>query len=362
MVLYNYSTIQQGGVLVKSSKKILLLIVSIIFLVILVFFINNKNYFNLYDNDVVSNHDKIVIYSPLNEEIIIPIVKEFQEITGIQVEYLSAGTVNLLNELEKNNASNIDIIWGSSKEYLDLYIEHFEPYKTVHNHIIHNDFNHENYYWNGFNLLPIVLMYNKKLVSEEEVPKSWYELLDPKWKSRTAYADPNNSGSSFMILSSFLSLGRNGEGYNWENVEKFIDNIDGKMLRKSSQVYNGIANGDFALGITMEEAAIRHINNGADVGIIYLKEGTPVITDAIALMKDAKNKDNSKIFIDFVLSEHVQKYMVDYFSLRSIRTDIIPPEGLIDMDELNILNSNCTNIYKNKAEILKKWDNLYQNN
>ncbi len=283
------------------------------------------------------------IHSPLNERIIIPIVKEFQESTGIQVEYTSAGTLDLLDALhDKGDEYLMDIMWGGSKEYLNIYNDLFEP------------LTYGGEYTLGYNQLPIVLIYNKKLVSEDEVCRSWLDLIDPKWKGRLAMADPEGSGSAYIALSFLLELDMKEE-YNWEYAAKLLHNVNGKMLAKSSEVYEGVADGDFAIGITMEEAAINFIHQGKDIEIVYLEEGTPVINDSIALMKDARNKEQAKTFIEFVLSRKVQTYMVDRFYLRSVRGDVKIPIGLSSMDTLNIFDSSNLSTFERQDEILKKW-------
>ncbi len=283
------------------------------------------------------------IYSPLNERIIIPIIKEFQESTGILVEYTSAGTLDLLNALEeKGDRYLMDIMWGGSKDYLNIYKDLFEPVYFGADYTL------------GYNLLPIVLIYNKKLVSEDEVCRRWSEILDPKWEGRLALADPEGSGSAYIALSFLLEMDMK-EDHNWKDAAKLLHNVEGKMLAKSSEVYEGVAAGDFAIGITMEEAAINFIHQGKDIEIIYLEEGTPVINDSIALMKDAKNKENAKIFIDFVLSRKVQAYMVDRFYLRSVRKDVKVPDGLSSMDKLNIFDTSNLSTFDKKELILKKW-------
>jgi len=314
-------------------------------------------------------HDEILrIHSPLNERIIKPIIKEFQESTGIQVKYLSGGTMEVLKTMDnKQDKYLMDVMWGGSSEYLDLYKNLFEPYTSIYEDKIQQENNEADNYYLGYYILPIVLIYNTKIVSPEEVPKSWEDVLDPKWKGKLAFADPNNSGSAFMALSFLLNLNQSdtliksdntGFKNNWNNAEMLIRNIDGKNLAKSSEVYEGVAKGDFAIGISMEEAAIAYLNKGEDLGIVYLKEGTPILTDSIALMKDAKNKDNAKLFIDFVLSKKVQKYMVDHFYLRSIRNDVDIPMGLNPLEQINIFDASTLGTYINKIEVLKIWDEL----
>jgi iron(III) transport system substrate-binding protein len=293
----------------------------------------------------VSDDHILKIHSPLNERIIIPIIKEFQESTGIPVEYTSAGTLDLLNALEdKGDRYLMDILWGGSKEYLNIYNDLFEPIYQ----------GGEEEYILGYNQLPIVLIYNRKLVSSDEVCRSWSEILDSKWKGRIAMANPEGSGSAYIALSFLLEMDMKDD-YNWDNAAKLLRNVEGKMLAKSSEVYEGVAAGDFAIGITMEEAAINLIHQDEDIGIVYLEEGTPVINDSIALLKDAKNKEEAMAFIEFVLSRKVQTYMVDRFYLRSVREDVKVPKGLSSMNSLNIFDTSNLSTFENRETILNKW-------
>ncbi|QEN08987.1 extracellular solute-binding protein [Oceanispirochaeta crateris] len=330
--------------IVKARLKILILFIVPLIIIILYFLVKLPGFLM----DTESENQVLKIHSPLNERIIIPIIKEFQESTGILTEYTSAGTLDLLHSLEdKGDKYLMDLMWGGSKEYLTIYEDLFEPlyYESSTEYTL------------GYNLLPIVLIYNRKLVSEEEVSRSWSDILQPKWKGRLALADPEGSGSAYIALSFLLELGMEEE-YNWDNAAKLYYNVEGKMLSKSSEVYNGVADGDFAIGITMEEAAINLIHQGKDIGIVYLNEGTPVINDSIALMKDARHKEEAKAFIEFVLSKKVQTFMVDRFYLRSVRNDVRVPNGLSSMDELNIFDASNLSTFDNQEMILNKWRNI----
>ena len=328
----------------KTTKKLVVLFLLLLLIIVPLLSVRLKGWKLLMQKEPEDHTLKI--YSPLNERIIIPIIKEFQESTGILVEYTSAGTLDLLNALEdKGDKYLVDIMWGGGKEYLSIYQDLFEPLRPGGEYLL------------GYNKLPIVLIYNRKLVSENEVCRSWSEILQPKWKGRLALADPEGSGSAYIALSFLLELNMKND-YNWENAEKLLHNVEGKMLAKSSEVYEGVAAGDFAVGISMEEAAINLIHQGKDIGIVYLEEGTPVIDDSIALMKDAKNKEQARIFIEFVLSRKVQTYMVDRFYLRSVRDDVKIPDGLSSMNTLNIFDTSTLSTFDKKEMILKNWRQL----
>lgn len=298
------------------------------------------------------------IHSPLNERIIIPILKEFQETTGIQAEYLSAGTLDILGVLdEKGDDYVTDVVWGGSEEYLSIYEDQFDRFTGSIDLASKGIEADREDFLLGYNLLPIVLIYNTKLVADDQVPVSLQEVLDPKWRGKLAFADPKASGSAFIALSFLLEMDGRGTR-DWDRVTRFLENLDGKLLAKSSEVYEGVAEGDFSIGITMEEAAINLMHRGEDVNFVYFAEGTPVITDSIAIMKDARHREEALAFVDFVLSRKVQSYMVERFYLRSIRQDVDVPLGLVPMDQINIFSASDLTTYDEKERILNRWIQL----
>lgn len=79
-----------------------------------------------------------------------------------------------------------------------------------------------------------------------------------------------------------------------------------------------MARGDFLVGVTLEETALRAVAAGTDVEIIHPAEGTSAVPDGIAQMKGAKHPENAAAFIRFVLSEDVQKRLGSQFFRRSV--------------------------------------------
>jgi len=75
-------------------------------------------------------------------------------------------------------------------------------------------------------------------------------------------------------------------------------------------------------------------------------------------MKDARHKEEAKVFVEFVLSRKVQTFMVDRFYLRSVIEDVNVPIGLSPMDELNIFDTSNLSTFENQEMILKKWRDI----
>ena len=302
---------------------------------------------------------KVTVYSPHQGEIINPIIKEFQDRTDIEVELVTGGTGELLNRVQAESGNALgDVFWGGGAESLAAFTENFEPYKVANDEEIADIYKSEDGSWTGFSALPMVIMYNKDMVSENDVPKTWEDLLDPKWKGKIAFADPAKSGSSYTQLVTMLSANKDDGEEGWDFVRKFVGNLDGKILGGSSMVFKGVADGEFPIGVTLEEAAYRYISGGANVDVSYPEEGTSAVPDGMALIKGAKNKENAQKFLDFLASKDVQEIIVKEFNRRSILDGVAAPEGLIPSADIPLVDYDFNWASENQEDVMKQFQDL----
>ncbi|MGV3487590.1 MAG: extracellular solute-binding protein [Tuberibacillus sp.] len=301
---------------------------------------------------------ELTVYSPNQTEIINPIVKEFQDRTGIKVNIVTGGTGQLLNRIKAESANpQGDVLWGGGVESLDGFKDNFAAYTTSEDSHLGDNYKASDHKWTGFSALPMVIMYNKDQVKESDVPKSWNDLLDSKWKGKIAYADPAKSGSSYTQLVTMLfAFGKDKEGWNY--VNKLVKNLNGKILDESALVFKGVADGEFPVGITMEDAAYRYIAGGSNVGIAYPSEGTSTVPDGAAIIKGAKNEANAKKFMDFIVSKDVQELIVKDFNRRSVRDDVDPPKGLEATKDIPVVDYDLNWSANNKENIVKKFQDI----
>src|SRR3546814_6051061 len=87
---------------------------------------------------------------------------------------------------------------------------------------------------------------NTELVPEGEGPKSWADLLDPKWKGKVAFTDPANSGSAYATVTMLSELFGGGDA-GWAKVSDLLRNT--RVLSTSSLVFQGVGNGEYPLGL-----------------------------------------------------------------------------------------------------------------
>ena len=100
-----------------------------------------------------------------------------------------------------------------------------------------------------------------------------YSIL--KLKGKIATADPSNASSAFAQLTNMLvDQGGYENEQAWTYVKNLFTLVDGKIASSSSNVYKAVADGEMAVGLTYEDPALKLLNDGADVKVIYPKEGT----------------------------------------------------------------------------------------
>jgi len=302
----------------------------------------------------------LVVYSPHPADFIDAIVKEFEVETGIKAEVVSAGTGELLTriEAERDNPS-CDVLWGGSRASLEKYKQYFEPYVSENEDSFIARYIEDGRLYTPFTAIPTVFMYNSNLVPAGTQPRSWADLLDSKWRGKIAFADPALSSSSFEALVNMLfALGGERPEKGWDYVARFVENLDGRLLGGSSVVYNGVANGEYAIGVTFEEAAAIYRRQGAAVGIVYPSEGTIVEPDGVAVIRGAENRENARLFVDFVTSKKVQTKIAKDLNRRSCRVDVPPVSGLPDTKSIRVIQGDYKWAGINKEKILEEFEDI----
>lgn len=154
---------------------------------------------------------RLVVYTSHKEEVWRPIVKEFEERTGIWVDVEYGATSELLERLaQEEKVPRADVMFGGGVESLETYRDYFTPYTCAGADHVLEQFRSPEDLWTPFSALPVVLVYNPKLVSPGQINR-WADLLDPELKGRIAFTDPAVSGSSYTELVTMLSaLGESG--------------------------------------------------------------------------------------------------------------------------------------------------------
>lgn len=298
----------------------------------------------------------LVVYSPHDADPLNAGVAMFQAAyPDIDVQVIAAGTGELCQRIvaESENPQG-DVLWGGGADTLAGYVDYFDAYVCANDDVIGDAYKDADDMWIGESPLPMVFIYNKNLIAEEDVPKTWDDLCNEALKGKIAFASPAKSGSAYTQLCTMLfSKDTIDEG--WELVFNFIKNLDGKVQDSSGNCHKLVASGEYAVGVTIEKSAVLY-NDNPDIAYVY-PEKNSAVPDGVALIKNCPNPDNAKLFIDFVTGLECQTAQNADWARRPVRSDLTPV-GLVGLDTLDLGNYDFAYAAKNKAEIVEKWNDL----
>ena len=155
----------------------------------------------------VSEEKRLTVYTSHKQEVYAPIIKEFEERTGIWVEVVPGGTTELLERIrEEGEKGSCDVMFGGGVESYEVFKDCFVSYESTQSDHIESIYRTEDHVWTPFTELPIVLIYNNKLVDAASAPRGFEDLFDGNWDGKVSFADPGRSGSSCTMLETMIQV------------------------------------------------------------------------------------------------------------------------------------------------------------
>jgi iron(III) transport system substrate-binding protein len=276
--------------------------------------------------------------------------KGFEEKTGIKVSVVRLGTGEAMKRIAAEKEKPLcDVFWSGDVAVLENAKENFQSYRSPEAAGLPAGYIEKDSRWTACNAHVMVIMVNKALVREADMPKTWNDLFAPQWKGKVVMANPEKSGSAYAQAYGIHKL------YGMDGLKKLIDNA--RILDSSSLIYKGVAAGEYPLGITMEYAAYRYIDGGdKNVGILYPADGAFMAPEALGIVKNCPHPAEARQFVDYLISKKVVDEIFVKFSRRPARPDAAEVEGLPALNKIPLLKSFDT-MEANALEkvILKQW-------
>lgn len=325
------------------------------------------------DGESAEGSGKLVIYSPNSDTEIDNILAAFQKkYPDIEVELQSMGTGDCVARIEAEaNNPQADVMWGGMnygvyKQNPDLW----EEYVSKNDENVDENYRNDTGYFTNYILSGSgAFIKNDKLLKELGVDVNSYEdLLQPELKGKIAMGDPTASSSAWAELTNMLLV---KGGYDtdeaWDYVQKFIDNLDGKIISSSSQVYKGVIDGEYAVGVSYEDPVVQAIidnkeNPDVEISMVYPEEGAVWLPAASAIIKGASNMDNAKLFLDFLQSDECQE-IISKLTVRPANTKMKQEnEEMKPMEEINVAYEDIPYVADHKSEWQDRWTEMFTGN
>lgn len=265
---------------------------------------------------------ELVVYTSNQTGLVDLVVEEFEKVyPNIELLVVRAGTGELLGRIAaESNRPQADVMWGGSKEALESHAEYFFPYLPDAVNYMEPEYYHPDGIWIG-NMMHIhVIMANTNVLAGRTPPTRWEQLLQPAWSNQVVFADPSASGSAYTQLALLVQLFGEKDAAQWNTTRDLLNNL--LVVGGSGLVYRGVGDGEYPLGITMEYAAYSYLAGGAPIELIYPEEGTVAQPEGSAIIQNAPNLENAKLFQEVVNSRPVRERILREFYRRPARTDI----------------------------------------
>ncbi len=309
-------------------------------------------------NGCKNNTNEVVVYTTVDQIFSEPILKDFERETGIVVKALydteetkSTGVMNRLIA-EKNNPT-CDVFWSGDPIRNGVLQSKgiTMAYQSEQTNLIPAIFKDQENHWIGFSARARVLIYNKRLISPDSLPRSIFDFTQPRFKEKFTIANPLFGTTTFQIAAIFNKLG-NMEAEKWMNG--ILEN--GVIVATSNgDVKKRVMNGEVAFGLTDTDDAFEAKKESDEVDYIFMDQqeggiGSLIMPNALSLIKNSPHGENGRIFINYMLSKEVEgKLAVSCAQMPLIKGTKIP-DNVPSLDNIKPMKID----YKRTSESLEK--------
>jgi iron(III) transport system substrate-binding protein len=309
--------------------------------------------------EAATKEGKVVFYSAIDLKVTQGLAKVFeQKYPGITVQVERTGSERIFQRVAQERANNIfavDVFDGSDQALFVTWKKQgiLEPY--IPTELLKWPADQRDpdgtYASVRFTLMPIA--YNTNLVKPDDAPKSFADLLDPKWTGKIVKAHPSYSGG--IVTSTFQTVNAIGWGY-FEKLGKQ------KVLQvqSSTEPPKKLALGERAVSADgLEYVHIQLKEGGAPIAIVYPTEGTPFVPSCEGIAKNAPHPNAARLFISFLFSRETQQYLVDVAGLRSFHPEVKDKPGRTPLSQIKLLPSDPVAQEAATEEIKKKYSQYF---
>lgn len=277
---------------------------------------------------------------------------------GIKVEVHRTGSQRILQRVMQETQANlkiVDVIHTSDAGHFVLLKEKklIAQYTPAGVDRFPAGFKDRDGYYFGLRATVNAIFYNTKAVSAAEAPKSWKDLLDPKWKGKLVTAHPGYSG---VIATHVLAL---EHLFGWDYFKQLAQNKV-MIVQSANDPPTTVASGERVVAVNGGEySAYKLKKKGNPIEIVYPREGVPLVVSPTAIASAAPHPNAARVFTDFTFSRECQQVMADSEGLYTGHPDVKYPADKPKLSDLKLLSVDAEELEKRNEEIKKRFVELF---
>jgi len=272
---------------------------------------------------------KLLIYTPHGQDLLQDFVDRYKQVhPEVNVQFLDLGSREVFERVHaERNRPQADLWWGAAHTTFQQAAEEnlLAPYHPTWADKVPAPSRDALDRWYGTYETPEVIVYNSEAVTEAEAPKDWDDVLDPKWRDKILIRNPNPSDSmraifGAMIWRFYKDTGSPDKGYAWlrrldANVHEYTANGT-LMVQKLARREGLISLWD------MPDVRLYKEKKGLPVAYTIPTSGTPVVIDAIAIVRGAPHEEEARRFYEFVTTPESLVHAAQEYYRIPLRMDL----------------------------------------
>src|SRR3954464_13330636 len=311
--------------------------------------------------DAAKKEGKVVYYTAIDLPVAEKLAKAFEaKYPGINVRVERSSAERVFQRIGQEYSSNIHavdvvnssdaahlIVWkrdGILQPYVPEDVAKFYPSE-------HKDADGQ---FASFRVWLSVIGYNTTLVKAADAPKSFADLLDPKWVGKIVKAHPGYSGT---ILTATYQMARD---LGWEYFEKLAKQKI-MQVQSAADPPKKLALGERAIMADGAEYVIlQQHETGKPTVPVYASEGSPLIVGPNAMFKNAPNPNAARLFQSFCFSPEAQQLIIDVGGMRSVHPGAKDKPGRTPLKEIKLMKDDAAAVEKTGDEIKARYTKIFR--
>jgi iron(III) transport system substrate-binding protein len=273
---------------------------------------------------------------------------------GIKVEVHRSGSQRVLQRLMQELSAGIkhaDVIHTSDAGHFVLLKEKklLARYTPAGVEGFPAGFKDKDGYAYGLRATVNAIAYNPKVVPAAEAPRSWKDLLDPKWKGKEVTAHPGYSGVVATHVLALVQL------YGWDYFNQLAQNKP-MLVQSAADPAGVVASGERPVAVNGGDYTFYQMKKkGNPVEIVYPREGVPLVVSPSAITSFAPHPQAARLFTDFTFSREVQQFLADSEGLYTGHPEVKYPADKPKLGDLKLLTVEPEELEKRDEEIRKRF-------